>query len=373
MTGVVMLAVMLDRWALSMRLVALSALAILLFSPEALVGASFQMSFAAVTALICFYEAVRSRVTALYQGAGWFRRGALYVFGVCVTTVIATFATAPFSLFHFQQLALYGVLANALAVPIMSFMVMPFVVLSYITIPLGLDILTLPVAGLGVAWTREIAHWTAGMEGAVWLVPRWPVAAFALVLGGALFTLLWRGRLRFAGLVPLVLGGVIAAGHPQPDLLVSSSGKLVAFRGGSGSVHASTLRSDRYARENWLRIWGQEEDSVQRWPKEGASETHSGLVCGELGCRLEIKDMRVAIRRSPYNIAEDCAWADVLISPDPVEPRACRGVQVIDRFDVWRSGAHSVHLSQEEARGTVLIRSVEEARGQRLWTAGHSR
>ncbi|NCC21818.1 MAG: ComEC family competence protein [Alphaproteobacteria bacterium] len=369
MTGVVMIAIMLDRWALSLRLVALSALAILLVSPEALVGASFQMSFAAVTALICFYESVHIKVKELYQAAGWFRRGALYILGVCVTTIIATGATAPFSLFHFQQLAMYGVLANALAVPIMSFMVMPFIVLSYITIPLGLDFLTLPVAGLGVEWTRAIAHWTTGMDGAVWLVPGWPVSAFALVLSGSLFMLLWRGRLRFAGLVPLVFGAGIAVSSPPPDLLVSSSGRLVAFRGSDGELYASTLRSDRFDRENWARQLGVDEESgVTRWPAEGKIEGR-GLVCGELGCRLELKGRRIAVRFSPYGLSEDCAWADLVVSREPVKPWLCGETAVIDRFDVWRDGAHSVRLSGDE----IVVHTVAEERGQRPWTGSNSR
>jgi competence protein ComEC len=50
------LAVLLDRPALSMRNVMLAATVILLWRPESLIGASFQMSFAAVIALIAFYE-----------------------------------------------------------------------------------------------------------------------------------------------------------------------------------------------------------------------------------------------------------------------------------------------------------------------------
>src|SRR3546814_8226092 len=56
MTGIVLLAVVLDRTALSMRLVAWAAAIVLAVAPESLLGPSFQMSFGAVIALIAFYR-----------------------------------------------------------------------------------------------------------------------------------------------------------------------------------------------------------------------------------------------------------------------------------------------------------------------------
>ena len=56
MTGLVLVAVFLDRTAISMRLVAWAAAGILLIAPESLLSASFQMSFAAVVAFVAVYE-----------------------------------------------------------------------------------------------------------------------------------------------------------------------------------------------------------------------------------------------------------------------------------------------------------------------------
>ncbi len=56
MIGLVLVAVILDREGISMRLVAWAALVVLLLSPDALLGPSFQLSFAAVIALIAVYE-----------------------------------------------------------------------------------------------------------------------------------------------------------------------------------------------------------------------------------------------------------------------------------------------------------------------------
>ena len=64
MAGFALLAILLDRTALSLRLVAWSAIIVLAAAPESLTGASFQMSFAAVVALIAGWEAA----------SGWRRR-----------------------------------------------------------------------------------------------------------------------------------------------------------------------------------------------------------------------------------------------------------------------------------------------------------
>ncbi len=367
MTGVVLIAVLLERKAFSMRLVALSAFAILLIFPESLTGASFQMSFSAVAALIWFFDTFREKISSIYRKAGLIRKGAIYVLGICVTTVIATLATAPFSLYHFQQLALYGVIANLFAVPVMSFVIMPAVVLSYITIPLGLDFLTLPIAGKGVDWMRDIAHWTSSLEGSVLLVPQWPQLGFALLICGVIFTFLWKGYFKLAG-IPVFLAGIfVILGHSQPDILVSSSGKLAAFRDAQGKVYASSRIYDRYDLENWARMYGQQKEDVGKWPREGGSE--AGLECGELGCRLISNGKKIAFTEDPYAIREDCAWADILISRRPVRDRDCRANKIIDFFDVWRSGAHSIHLN----KSAITIQNVRLQRGERPWHGSPSR
>ena len=139
MTGLMLVAVLLDRRAISMRSVAWAACAILLITPEALVGASLQMSFAAVVALVAAYEGTRDYRMRQRIGSGPLRRAGLYVAGIALTSVVATLATAPYSVFHFNRLALYGVVANVLAVPLTGLWVMPWAVAAFLLMPFGLE------------------------------------------------------------------------------------------------------------------------------------------------------------------------------------------------------------------------------------------
>ncbi len=361
MTGVVLIAVMLDRSPVSLRLVALAALAILLVAPDSLMSASFQMSFAAVSALVCFYDFLRPYWSSWYRNAGWFRRAALYVLGVCATTLVASLATAPFSLFHFQNLAVFGLLANLIAVPLMAFVIMPMAVFTYPAALIGLDGLVLQMMGLGVSWVLDIAHWVAGLDGAVLRMPALPGSCLAFVISGSLFLFLWKGWFRLAGLVPVLIGLMLVGSHRPPDILVSPDSSLVAVRTGSGELVFSSLVKERFIREGWLRLNGQPEDAKQKWPKEGWAH---GIRCGEHGCRHERDGIRIAFPASPYAHAEDCLWADIVVAGDPVDKKACHARVIIDRFDSWRNGAYALWLEA----GDIYVEHAAQKRGDRPWT-----
>jgi len=362
MTGLVLVAIMMDRSPFSLRLVALAAMVILIISPESLMSVSFQMSFAAVVALICFYEWIRPVWSSFHRRAGIMRRAALYLTGVCLTTVIAGFATGLFSLYHFQTFAVFGVIANLVAVPLMAFIVMPMAVLSYLLMPFGLDGLSLSIMNWGVEWVLATAHWTADLDGAVFRVRAWPGLPFAIAALSALSFLIWKGRGKYLTACIFILSFIPIMLHKAPDLQVSSDFDLVSVRAPeNGLLWLSTGMRDRYAAENWLRLNGQSEDDKRIWPKEGGAPGFP-MTCGAYGCRGTAKGQNIAVARKPQAIAEDCAWADIVLSPHPVE-QACAASIVIDRFDVWREGAYALWLGP-----SPHIENVAETRGTRPWT-----
>ena len=139
MVAVALIAVTLDRAALTLRLVAWAALATLAVAPESLLGASFQMSFAAVTALVAGYEVVRGRRAWLVSERGVWATVAFFVIGLVLTSVIANLATAPFAAYHFNRIAWYGLAANLVAVPLTAFWIMPWAIVAFLLLPFGLE------------------------------------------------------------------------------------------------------------------------------------------------------------------------------------------------------------------------------------------
>jgi competence protein ComEC len=194
MLAMVMIAILLDRPALSMRSLALAAAILLLARPQDIAEPGFQMSFAAVAALIAVaeWEATRERTSA---------RGALYrwVHGIVMTSLIGSLATLPFALFHFGRATHYAVLGNLLAMPVMGLWVMPAAALSVAAMPLGLESGPLYLLGQGIAVMVGSGKWVAGLPGAVTLAPAMPMTALLLITMGGLWLVIWRRGWRWWG------------------------------------------------------------------------------------------------------------------------------------------------------------------------------
>lgn len=301
MSAVVFSAILFDRSPFSLRLVAFAALIVLAIAPYSLLSASFQLSFAAVTALIAFYDKIRPLLSHFHRNAAWPKKIAFYFISVCMTSLIASFATAPFSLFHFQQFAALGILANMVAIPIMAFWIMPLIIISMIAMPLGLEGGTLYLIGLGIEQILQVSDFVAHMEGAVWRIPVFSFWYFVPLVMGLVFFILWRGALRLGGLMLCALMLPLIWLQPQPAILVSAEHSLITLKDQDGSIRINNLRRDAFVRENWEQLWGVEKGRAQFWPKEWPRE------CDDRGCRVTVEGTKIAYSVKPYSHREDCA------------------------------------------------------------------
>jgi competence protein ComEC len=364
MAAFALLAVMLDRTALSLRLVAWSAVIVLVAAPESLAGASFQMSFAAVVALIAAWEIGaswrrRRQERAETQRLRWLRR-LLAAFGASLlTTLIASVATGAFAAYHFNRLSLLGVVANLLGVPLTGFWIMPFGLLAMLLMPFGLETIALVPMGWGVDWLNDIAFRVAAWPQAAALVPSLPGASLWLMTLGGLWFCLWRRRWRLAGLPVVAVALMLGPGKP-PDLLMSEDGRVLGLRDQHGVVHVASARIDRFVSETWARRSGQ--DGAKRW-NASADEQALGLGCQTGLCRWRKGPWRVALVSDDRRLAEACGSADIVLSTVDAQGR-CRGPRVvIDRRDAWRDGAHALWLDEAGVRRET----TNAVRGDRPW------
>lgn len=362
MLGLVLLAVLLDRRGLSIRTVAWAALSILLVQPESLLGASFQLSFAAVIALIAVYEEIAGRrYRDDRRPRGWPWKILLYVGGVALSSLIAGAATTPFALYHFNRLAAFGVAANLVAVPLTALWIMPWAVVAFALMPFDLEALALAPMGWGVEAVIAVAREVAAWPGAVTLLPAMPaVGLFAVAMGG-LWLALWRGRWRYWGVVGVVVGLASGAWVRPPDVMVDDSGRLMAVRGADGALAVSSRRLGRFDAEVWLRRSGQEE-APALWPAAGTPGDGS-LACDALGCIYRTAGHTIALVRDEGALADDCRLADVVVASVPVRRPCPSATVVIDRFDLWREGAHALWLAADGVR----VENVNGVRGDRPW------
>ncbi|MCB1562343.1 MAG: ComEC family competence protein [Alphaproteobacteria bacterium] len=360
MTGIVFLAVILDRSPLSLRLVAFAASVVLLLFPESLLSASFQMSFAAVSALILFYNATAEFWGRMHRKAGFTRKAALYFLGVCTTTMIASIATAPFALFHFQQFALYSLLANFIAVPILAFAVMPAAVLALFAMLFGLESFPLHLMGLGIEAILDTAHNVAALPHGVLRVGAWPLPALGLLTSGAFVFGVWNGWFRGVGLIPIIGVCILIYYHKQPDILISSDFSLVAYKDQDGSLYISNRRKNAFVRENWEQAYGLEAGEAISWPREGRE---GDIICGEDGCRLTLKGYHISYIYTESSFAEECMSADLILSPGPLRQVCPSGAFVIDRFDVRKNGSYAIFLEA----GGMHMENTASLLGRRPW------
>lgn len=356
MTGLVLLAVIVDRSALTLRLVALAATAILLVQPDAMIGPSFQMSFAAVLALVALFEAMRDRLAAWRAESGWLRRVGLYLLASVLTSVAATAATTPFSLYHFQQLTSYGVLANALAVPLTSFWVMPFALLAYALMPFGAEGFALDAMGLGIDAILWIAGSVASLPGAMILIPAMTGSSLVLMVLGGLWLCLWRQGWRWYGLPAIGLGVALIPFAPRPDLLLTADGELVAVREADGGLTVSSGRRNKFEAEQW-----QQRDGSKEVPPVWRAGEGVWLTCEFALCRYVPPSGRVLIVRDAAGLRAGCSEAAQLVI-NLVAGQACDAPLVIDRDALAERGAHAVYLGDD-----VRMETVRTTRHGRPW------
>jgi competence protein ComEC len=361
MAGIFLLGIMLDRDAISMRTVAIAAVIVLLLGPEGLTGASLQMSFAAVIALIALYEVIRDRQASRERDPSLFGRAMRYLMFTILASLVASLATAPFALYHFNRPSLYGVAANLLAVPLTSVWVMPWAVAAVMLMPFGWESVALVPMGWGVDGIRYIAGAVAGWPGAAQPLPAMPLAGLLILIAGGLWLCLWRRRWRFLGVPLMALGLLGMLFVRQPDILISEDGDLMAVRNTAGDYVLSSLTRAGFEREIWLRRAGQEEG--QAWPVEGYG-ADGRLSCDSLGCLYRIHGRLIALAWEPAALAEDCRTADIVISVDSIRLDCPQPLARIDWRDRRRNGAYAIWIAED---GSFEIVAVDDLRGRRPW------
>lgn len=361
MTGAIMTAILLDRTAVTMRLVALAALALLLWAPESLLGASFQMSFAAVIALIATYEALDRRLEGWRRAASgaWWRVPAIYVGGVLLTTVVAGTATTPFAIFHFDRFVTFSTIGNLLAMPICSFWVMPAAVIAFLAMPFGLEALPLQAMAIGIDAINAVARMVAAWPGAAVAIKAMPTGGIVAVAFGGLWLCLWQSAWRWWGAVGVIAGSLSVVATVPPGVLVDGEGKVFAVRSETGGYMVSSPRA--FPVETWLRRAGLE--ASQAWPRGGASGD-GRLRCDREGCLYRASGQVVGLPRSFKALDQDCRNTSVVITALPVRGRCASAKVVVDRDALWRGGAHALWLSETGIR----VETVAQYRGDRPWS-----
>lgn len=312
MTALVLVAVMADRRAITFRTLALAAMLVLLIAPEALVHPSFQMSFAATLGLVVLAQIgmpqwfAASDDSNLGRFAAW---GGRELVVLALASFVAGLATTPYAAFHFHRIAPYGVIANLVAMPVVSVLVMPAGLLGIVAIPFGFDSLFWHLMGVGIDWMIFVSQWVAALPGAFGRVHAFSIGPLIVMSGGIVVLGLLRSPLRWAGVGLIGCGVVWAAVVTEPDILIARDASSVAVRGKDSRLRIMHTAKNVFVWREWLAA-----DADPRAVTDPSIA--QGVSCDEEGCVVEGKEGDlIALTRQPEALVDDCAQAKILITP----------------------------------------------------------
>ncbi len=350
MAAVMYVAILIDRRAITLRGVAIAALIILVLRPEELLGPGFQMSFAATIALVEVYgrwPVLGGRLP------GWARPVAAVVF----SSVVAGAATALFAAAHFNLFPRYGLLVNVLSVPVMGAVVAPGGVVAALGWLFGLEALGLWIMEMGLRWILWIAGWVTALPAAVGGVKAPAALSVPLLAFGSLVVLLWVGRFRWFGAVPVALGLALWIAHPRSDLLIADNCGLVGVMTAEGRA-LSKPSGDGFSASNWLEddgdIGGQE-----RAASRGGFERKGRVLRFFVGSQPAI----LVTGKVASAALSGCSGAEILVSNQRLAPdRPCLS------FDLGFLAANGAVALSVQKDGSFQITTAREVSGRRLWT-----
>ncbi len=316
-------AVLFDRVALTQRSLAIAMILIILIAPWSVLTPGFQMSFAATAALIATYEAWQARRKAQI-GAG--RSGiAFWIKSLGVTSLVSSLATMPFALFHFNRVAGLGILANLVAMPIISLITAPVAAMALIAAPLGLDGPFLRLFGLSLEVVLAIAHWTSGMTlGPELSWPRMPPGALVYLSGVLIWLCLRPRHLRAAwpliGL--LALAGIVWALSARDRVHWAPSGDVYIERASGDVTRIAFLDGDGLGPLQFSDVPATDTCTPGKAACRqslGAIEISLIQTAGQTACRedgspnaIELLGPGVGLECGPNSSTQTVLWSDVI-------------------------------------------------------------
>ena len=359
-------ALALGREPLSMRMLAVAALFVMLFWPEAVIGPSFQMSFAAVIAIVALHGCAPVRAFLAPREESMLARLARNAAMLLASGVVIEIALMPIGLFHFHRAGVYGALANVIAIPLTTAVTMPLIALALLLDLVGAGAPAWWLVGQSLDLMIGLAHWVAQRPGAVTLLPAMGLWQVALFVAGGLWLGLWRGRVRLLGLVPVAIGAIGLATLSPPDVLISGDGRHLGITGEGAEL--LVLRQSRgdapgFAGETLAEMAGMSGTArpLTQWP---------GATCNRDFCVAKLRrgsrDWRILIARGTDPVPERalaaaCERVDIVVAarwlPGSCRPRWLRA----DRAALAQSGGLAIDLSARR------IRTVAEGQGAHGW------
>ncbi|SFT90884.1 competence protein ComEC [Pseudovibrio denitrificans] len=366
MAVMILCAGLLGRRAFSLRGLALACLLLLSLRPEEVLSPGFQMSFIAVLALLSAYSFGKDwlrddREAYVLKGKTGIlrtlRKPVKWLFACAMTSLIAGAATAPIAAMHFEQIAPYGVVGNVLAMPLVTFVVMPLGLLALLTIPFGADAFFLQGMEVGLSLVLKAAYWVSALSDGLTNLGVASVSGYLLVILASIILCIMPLRLKWLS-VPAFAAGLIGfVVERPPDVMIADAGKHIGFYGKDGSFRLTSSRMS-FAADSLLRAGGYSANSFKEHKTRAADRS-----CDEEGCVLEIYPHRamggggeqkpsvlLAQSKGMSVLEADCQLASIIVTQAQA-PSSCNAELVLDQKIFGERGSVYIWLSDQAGNG----------------------
>lgn len=364
----VLLALAIGRDPISLRMVGFAAIFVMLLWPEAAIGPSFQMSFAAVLAIVSLHSSAPVRAFLAQREEPWRNRLVRNLVMLFATGLVIEIALMPIVLFHFHRAGLYGAAANVFAIPLVTFLAMPLLAVGLLADMVGLGQPFMWMAGQSLELLLAIAHFTADQPGSVKLMPQMSLSSVLLFAAGAVWLALWHGRVRLFGIIPVLSAVAILTFTQAPNVLISRDGSHVGVRLSSGELLTLQTSLSDYAEANLLEHAGVSSKPVpiERWPSAKCSAEFCTLSLSEQGRSYTLLLARNRAQVEERALAAACERADIVVAERWL-PHSCRPRWLkADRNMLSQTGGMAIYFESGK------VQTVAQGQGSHGWWRPHA-
>ncbi len=323
MVAVMLVAVLCNRSAITMRNFAIAGLIVLAISPHEIFSPSFQMSFSATAGLVAFFDWWSGKlsprikkITPSHIGGKIVYFSFLSVITTCVSSLVAGAASGIYAAYHFSNLAFLSVASNVLALPIISLLIMPFGLLAVLAMFLGLEWFPLQIMGFGIGLVTKIAYFISA------IFPSFnpgfmPLSALVLFSVGLVGVTFCKTSIRLFFILFFLVGLYICLMHSPVQLIIADNTKLV------GIIDDGKLYTDRYYTPKFTTfIWKKSfnvNDIIK--PVKYGPPFNEQFICDDHVCTSILKNgLKVIVLRGK---TEQCVKADIVIEASAVDNQTC--------------------------------------------------
>ncbi|UJQ20750.1 MULTISPECIES: ComEC/Rec2 family competence protein [unclassified Wolbachia] len=346
MVILVLVAIMIERKYRGLIAIAFAAAVILIIEPEVILKPGFQMSFSAVLALVASYQINANKLFKI--------KIMKYFVSIMISSVIASLATVPYTIYNFNYFSISGIITNLVAIPIVTLIIIPLGIIYVLLIPFGIEWIIAPLIERPIDSILYITNAIASLQYLVIPIRTFPASSIIIITLGLLWLCLWERNWRFFGIFFIVLGICFSTAYKTPDILINADN--VAVKESDNLLYSLTRKNRNFVVKTWAKQNGQ--NQILNHKKYNNSDKR--LKCNDYGCIYNKGNNKsVLLAYKEEDILENCDKVDLIIQLSEFDYSVCN-TKTIKYANLKTYGTHSIWLTNRYIK-------INKVRSNRPW------